>query len=154
MAIKAHIQELANGIKKDITFDSATHIFTEENSFEKHLPDGIDMPTVGIVNQYNTDFVAASALAVGEYAIEEMKKHKTIETISADFKMGEKDTVSHMVTRQKTFTNPTNPSEPVQKYGAVSSVYSAHAGKSEGQLKQVKAFLYEIAAESLNRRKA
>ena len=153
MAVKSHIQELADKISSNIHFDKETNIIKEDNAFEKHLPDGLDMPTVEKVGQYNADFVAASALAVGTMAINEMQKHKSLDVVSSEMKMAGKDVVSQVVTRQKSFTNPTNPSEPVVKHGDINTVYSCYAGKNQGQLKACRAFLHEIAEESLNGKK-
>ena len=63
------------------------------------------MTVVNKVGEYNTDFVAASAHAVGQIAVKAMAKDSGYADLTATIPMGGKDSVTHTIQREKTYTN-------------------------------------------------
>ncbi len=150
--IKETVKALASSLKEEFSYDPTTHTITGEKSFENHLPDGMSIGTVNDVHDYETRFVSASGLAVGQMAIEAMAKDKGIEKITGSFPMGKKNEVSHTTTREKKFTNIADPKSPIHKHGDLSTTYTVYAGLNQGELKKVRAELHGIAEEQLNKK--
>ncbi len=147
--LKAATKELAEKLHNELKFDKETKTIPDNSFYEKHLPEGLTMEVVEKVDGYNTTFIAASAHAVGKVAIEHMAKEKSLDQVSAEFQMGKKNTISHVVHRERSFTNPADPSKPITKMGDVSSVYTVHAGRNQGELKKVRNELHELAMSKL-----
>ncbi len=150
--IKEKVRTLATSLKEEFSYDPSTHTIAGEKSFENHLPDGLDMKTVEGVHDYEVQFVAASGLAVGQMAIEAMAMDKGIDKISGSFNMGKRNEASHVVTREKKFTNIADPKSPIHKHGDLSTTYTVYAGLNQGELKKVRAELHGIAEEQLNKK--
>ena len=147
--LKQQTKELADKIYHQIKVDKETPTIKDDNLYEKHLPEELNMEVVNKVDDYNRTFIASTAMAVGKHAIEHMAHHKDVDTVSAEFSMGKRNEVSHVVHRSKTFTNPTDPSKPITKQGDISSVYTVGASRNQGELKKVRNELHELAAEKL-----
>ncbi len=151
--IKEAVKTLSTNISKDLKYDKDSHtIKAEENIYAKNLPEGLSMEVVDKVNNYDVQFVAASGLAVGEIAIQHMAKEKTVEQISAEFSMARHNSVNHVVTRERTFTNITDPSNPIPKYGDLATKVTIQAGRNQGELKKVRNTLHEMGIEQLNKK--
>jgi hypothetical protein len=151
--IKEVVKTLASSLKGDLKYEKDTHtIKSEDNVYAKHLPEELTMEIVEKVNGYDVAFVAASGMAVGEMAIEQMAKEKSVDQISAEFPMGKKNSVAHVVTRERTFTNITDPSNPIHKFGDLASTLTVNAGRNQGELKKVRNYLHDIAVEQLNKK--
>lgn len=151
--IKDVVTTLATNVKEDLQYNKDTHtINSEHDLYSKHLPEDLSMEVVEKVNGYDIAFVAATGMAVGEMAIEKMAKEKNVEQISAEFNMGKKNSISHVVTRERTFTNITNPAEPIHKFGDLASSLTVQAGRNQGELKKVRNHLHDIGIEQLNKK--
>ncbi len=151
-SIKEEISTLAENVRKDLQYEKDTHTISsgEKNLYESHLPETLTMEVVEKVNGYDVAFVAATGLAVGEMAIEHMAKEKSVEQISAEFPMGKKNGVAHVVTRERVFTNITDAKNPVHKFGDLASTLTVQAGRNQGEFKKVRTHLHELGAEQLN----
>lgn len=150
-AVNEEVNSLAEKLVKELHYNKDTHVVTDEKAYEKHLPDGLDMDTVHKVNNYDVQFVAASGKAVGVVAIEHMAKDPGLDRVSAEFTMGKKNAILHVVNREQSFTNIADPAQPVHKYGNLTSTLRVQAGRNQGQLKKVRDELHELAAAQLNK---
>ncbi len=147
--LKEKTVELAQQIKGEVKYDKDNRTIIDDNTYERHLPEGLSMNVIESVDGYNALYIAATAKASGEIAIEHMAKEPTLQTVTAQFQMGKKNEVSHVINREATYTNPTNPKEPIVKHGDISSKFSVYAGLNRGDLKKVRSHLQELATEKL-----
>lgn len=151
--IKEAVKTLSENIKKELKYDKDSHTIKSENSvYSENLPDGITMDTVEKVNHYDVTFVAATGMAVGEMAIHQMAKEKTVEQISAEFPMSKHNNVTHVVTRERTFTNIADPNNPIPKWGDLATKVTIQAGRNQGELKKVRNTLHDLGMEHLNKK--
>lgn len=147
--VKQEVKDLSEKIKKEIKIDTKTGIATiSETLYKDNLPEGMTIDNVKAVQDYNSRIVAATGLALGEASIPVMKKHKELEFTELTLPIV-KDTASFTFDRQSTSRNPTDGSEVI-KHGALSVKYvTSGAGTSKGELKKVRAHLFESAAAAL-----
>ena len=150
MAIKDHIVDLTDKIKKDLSFNKETSSVEDSGSFESNIPEGLTMETIVAVNKYETDYVAASTNAFGQVCIEQFKKDKDLDIVTGNFKMAGNNEITHEAHREAVKPNPANRDQPVTKYCDIRSTYKLTAThQSTGQLKQVRVALNEEAAKLL-----
>lgn len=148
-SLKQATLDMATAIQKELKYDKESHTITGEDTYVKHIPEGLSEEVIEKVDNYNTTFIAATAHAVGNLAIEHMAKSKTLDSVSAQFDMGKHNHVTHEITREKTFPNPADNGSPIVKHGSVSSVYKVYAGRNAGELKKVRAEIEALAEEKL-----
>lgn len=133
-------------VKADGVTDVADGIYV------KTLPEGLDEKIVRSVSKHNSNFVAATAHAVGHLALEAMSKDKKLNTVTAHVPTIGHDYVDVAVHREKSFVNPQDKDNPIVKQGAVDLKYHVQGGVAKaGQLKHVRAALAEEAAKALKK---
>lgn len=150
--IKQPVKDLAEALKKDLTVNKDGTTEVAADTYIKNMPEGVTEEMAKAVQSYNTNFIAAATLAVGETSIPVMKKNKDLERVSAVFPTIGKDNVSVVFdrVRENSFTNPqTKERELVIKNGATTVGYEVYGAKSKGSLAAVRAHLNEQAAAAL-----
>ncbi len=148
-SLKQSTLDLAELIQKELKYDKDSHTISGDDVYTKHIPDGLTEDIIDQVDGYNTTFIAASARAVGNIAVEHMAKSKTLDSVTAQFDMGKHNHITHEVLREKNFPNPADTGNPITKHGAIFSVYKVYAGRNAGELKKVRAEIEEMAKEKL-----
>ena len=149
--LKDEIIELATKLEKGIIVDPKTGVTLEKDDlYESNLPQGLTIDTIKQVSDYNTSFIAAGTYAFGKLAVEAMAGNKELSTITAELKMGIKDSLSLNIERKKEFVNRLGDGATVEKYGAITASYDVRSGKgSSGQLKAARNVIGELAEASL-----
>lgn len=153
-SFKPEVQELADKIAKGITIKKTGESAIEENLYEAHLPEGMTMETVRDVRAYTSNFIAAGQHAFGVAAVDAMKKNDDLQKVTDTLGLGEKDTVTYTVERNRTFmdhmgANKDNP-KPILKHGVCSAtVTMAGTAGSVGQLKIARTHVGAYAAKLL-----
>jgi hypothetical protein len=146
--IKPETRELTDNIKNTTQIKSDGTAIVDPETYVKNLPTGLTKEIVQDVRAYDTRFLAASALAVGELSEPVMKKHQALESVTAVFPMTGKDdmTVQYDRTRTKTTKDDAgNVTGTSTTYGAVSVAMHLHGTKNAGDFKKVKNMLTESA---------
>lgn len=150
--ISTEVEELGEKIKKFLSVDSTTGVATVEDDLYKNtLTNDLTYDLVTKVKKHDRAFIAASAKAFGELAIEAMASNKKLETSSVEIPMSRFDSVTHNIDRHKTYTNHLNGANAtVERHGALISAYTNKGGKnSSAELKRVRTTLQELAAKKL-----
>lgn len=99
--------KLSNAIKDTLKAEGATIKEEEAHSaYLANLPEGHDAKSVEELAKYNSRFVTATHIAVGEMAADIFKANKDIETVEAEVGyFGKNDSININVARSKTFQN-------------------------------------------------
>jgi len=149
--IKPVVRELATAIKESLETDSKAGVISEKEEgsvYISTLPEGITEDIVSTISSHNTNFVAASSLAVGELALDGLAKNSSIDRFTGHIDMVGKDKITVNVDRSKTYP-AIGSNEPIVKKGVVSTNYEIRAGKNAGQLKGARQHIAELANEAL-----
>ena len=95
--IKNKLKVEGNNVIKETEFRSA---------YLENLPEGHNEKTVEELAKYNSRFVTATHIAVGEMAADIFKNNKNIDTVEAEVGyFGKNDSININVARTKTFQN-------------------------------------------------
>ena len=146
--VNASVLEMAKAIANRISIDDAGIGSVKDDPYRELMPDGVTPEVVAAVSNYNSTFIAASAKAFGEIAMDAMEKNNKLNRGSIEIEM-EKDGVKHIVDREGRYPNPTGGAEIV-KHGVVSTAFTVQAGRKVGQLKSVREELAELGAMRLS----
>jgi len=150
MTIKDNIKELSQTLKSGLETEGTEIKEKDPGSlYKENIPEGLDEKIIKKVSDYNTDFIAASDLAVSELGLEMMKDDSSIERVTSTISMLS-DKVSFAMDRKKTYPNHLGDGKEVVKYGVVNVNYSVKGGKNAGQLKKVRAEINELAEKLLS----
>lgn len=156
LVVNDRIKELADKIKAGINFNKETAVGTEESNgslYWANLPEGLTKKVVKEVNNYDNDFVAASAKAAGEIAIEAMTGDTKLEQANFELGMGYVAKVKHTVDRQKEYpdflSDDKDPKTVVKKGHLTTRVSTTISKGTRGQLKVVRQLLNKLAEEKL-----
>lgn len=151
MAINERVKALSVAIQQGMVLDTDNQLVSaDDKAYEANLPEELTMEVVNKVGEYNTDFVAATANAFGNIAIEAFEKNSGLSQLSTTVPMAGKDKVSHTISREKTYRNPADQdAAPIVKKGVMSTTLEVKAGSNSGQLKSVRTMLSELAASQL-----
>ena len=77
-------RDLADAIKNNTVRDGAVITEKETNaSYNSHLPEGVTPDTVKAISKYNSQYLKASTLAVGELAAEAFLEDKNLQSVTA-----------------------------------------------------------------------
>jgi len=77
-------RDLADAIKNNTVRDGAVITEKEVNaSYNSHLPEGVTPDTVKAISKYNSQYLKASTLAVGELAAEAFLEDKSLQSVTA-----------------------------------------------------------------------
>ena len=148
--IKPVVRELATAIKESLETDSKAGVISEKEGsiYISTLPEGITEDIVEAVSSHNTNFVAASSLAVGELALDGLAENKDIDRFTGHIDMIGKDSITINVDRSKSYP-AIGSNEPIVKKGVVTTNYEIRAGKNAGQLKGARQHIAELANKAL-----
>lgn len=150
--IKDEVRSIANTVKKSLTLDKASGVFSVEGDpYKDTLPDDLTMKTVISVHDHDANFVAGSTLAFGELSIEAMSKDKKLTQTEVHIPTDRRNMVDITMDRHRSYTDrmtdPANP-KPVEKYGVINASFDFKPGKNTGQVKQVREMLGEAAEKA------
>lgn len=154
MEIKPVIAELSTAIQKSITVDAkAATVTVSPTVYADNLPAGLTLESVSQVREYDTNFVAATAHALGTIGVASMAKEKSLTNLEAEFGMGHKgNAVTHSLERKKvTIDQLHNKGAEITKFGHMSTTVEFSAGKNAGQLKAARKTVSDLAMESFGK---
>lgn len=144
------VKDLAAKIKAELSIDSKTgHVDAKDGIWESTLPEGITKAQVKEVFEHAQNFTAGTYLAVGELAVDAMKKNSKLDTVDCEVKMHGHDKLHVSIERQRTFFNPANKDEQIVKHGAGKVNLQCMAGRSVGEMKKAMQYISSIAKEQL-----
>jgi hypothetical protein len=146
------VLEMAKKIEEASSVDKNTGIVqTEDNVYEKLLPEDLTIETVNAVTNHNANFIAAGSYAIGNMAVAAMSKKKDLDQVTGLVKMGGSDTLNVNVERRKEYTTKLK-GEPqtTVKFGVVTASYDVTGSHNSGQLKKVRTAIAEMAMEALS----
>lgn len=147
--IKPEIRATADLLKAEIALDKKSGIATvDAGTYIKLLPPGLTKDIVEAVQAYNTQIVAAGALALGEMAIPVMKKDANLDRATLTIPMTGKDYIGVSFDRSRQVPSrdaDNNPNGTKTKFGSTTTEIAMYGTKSRGQLMQVKNLLGELA---------
>jgi hypothetical protein len=130
-------KDLSDKIKEELVVEGASIKEKESHSaYFNNLPEGVTKKQVEEVAKYNSKFVTASHLAVGELAADVFKSNKSIDQVEAELGyFGKQDTINMTVFREKTYQNhlAKDPSEKeVTKHLVMQSTVTSQSVKGYG----------------------
>lgn len=136
--LKPEVRELSSKIRQDLDGDKTTGVISVKEGkdpYYDHMPDGLNRETHQKYNDYTTNFVAASADAVGHLGNDLLGKSKSLDTCTAEIKMG-KDAVHHTLERRREFTyGAAGDRKETEKFGVMRTAIDIKGGRNSGQLK-------------------
>lgn len=140
----------AEEIQKHLVLDKDSGVISQEsNTFEATLPEGVTMAEVKKVEGAISDYIAASAIAVGNLGLEGFVAKKELKSVSAVLPIHGRKTIEHKMEREVTGSIP-GKDETFTHYGRMfSSLTTPEAKSSSGQLKKIRKVFGEAAAEAL-----
>lgn len=100
-------KELSDNIRNSLTTEGTSVKEKEGHSaYYSNLPEGITSKTVEDIAKYNTKFVTAAHVAIGELASEVFVKDKSAQQVEAEIGFfGKQDKINITVDRSKTYQN-------------------------------------------------
>lgn len=143
--VKPEVKELAASIQQDMEIDGNGVIATNNDVYEKHLPESLTMETVNQVGAYNERFVAGFTLATGNMGQDVMKKDKNLSQVSAQTKLGKYGDVNTVYDRTRVGPKSIADRTEVTRYGQTTTRVRTFAGKNKGDLKKVREELSAVA---------
>lgn len=152
MSTSEEVKGLSGVIKTSMKVNKDGTTEVQDDIWEKTLPEGLTKKQVAAVKNHEANFIAAGALALGELAVDAMKKHSGLDEVKATVKMHGRDSASFQVNRSRSFRNPQNPdADPVVKFGTIATSFKNHAGRNAGELKKVMEEIGELAGKTLGK---
>lgn len=150
--LKPAVTELAARIKKEIKIDPKSGIGTIDKDFyATTLPDGITVPLIEKLQDHNTIFAAAGALAFGEASETILKKNKDLPSTELEISTVHKDGFELKYDRSRSVPsrNADGTTGTRIAHGLLRMGYRTYGAESVGELKKVKSILSESAAKVL-----
>lgn len=149
-ALKPNVQELSDKLIKGLEVNKTDGVISEtRENYIDHLPEGITKEIDAKVDEYRTEFVAASAHAVGSLAVEALVGNKKLDTVTAELKMGQNG-VRHSLDREQTLNFGDG---PFVKHGVMRTKVDIKGAQNSGQLKTARQIVGDIAAERISKKK-
>lgn len=141
------VRKIADSMKERMDIGEGGLNTVPKEVYVEHLPEGVDMNTVESVMGHNERMTAALTLANGEYALDAMKKDKSLQKVSTTMKYGKFGEATSSLERsaegRKSVADPTI----ITRYGVTSTKVKTTAGKNRGDLKKVRESLAQQAAD-------
>lgn len=141
------VRNIADTMKQKMEIGEGGLNTVPKEVYEEHLPEGVDMKTVESVMGHNERMTAALTLANGEYALDAMKKDKSLQKVSTTMKYGKFGEATSSLERsaegRKSVADPTI----ITRYGVTSTKVKTTAGKNRGDLKKVRESLAQQASD-------
>lgn len=153
-SLKEETLKISKEIKANLTVDASGECSGDSQSvYEAHLPDGITMDTVKSVSSYNTTFCAAGTHAVGELAIEAMKKDKKLESVTAKLPFGSRDSLNLTFHRSREGVQNfgADKGKSVTQYGSSVVRVRTRAGNNSGQMAAARKLISDLATEAFGK---
>lgn len=141
-----NVVKLAESIKKEIKVGDAGVVEVNKDLYEKHLPEQLTLGTVKAVQDHNSNFLAAVSLAVGEIGLAHLKKHKDIDTITANVPVA-KDKLNIGLKREAQVPDGLGKGGMRTKHGVLSVGYKVHAAGNVGAYKKVREHISATAED-------
>lgn len=147
--LKQSTKDLASHIQDALSIDAKTGVVTlADGTYVKHLPEGVSESSVRKLQDYNSEFIAAAALAVGEAGVPVLKKNKDLEKLDLEATTVGKDSIGVVFARSREDRVP-GTDKTVTQYGAVRATMTNYSTKPVGQFKAVKDHLNDLAEKAL-----
>jgi hypothetical protein len=148
--VSDEVRKLAEKITIGLEYNAEDHSITgSKDLYESCIPEDLSMPVVKKVHSFDTDFVAAGALAFGTAALGHIKKDKTLDRVTGEIPMDGRNKAGFAMDRSKTYENRLGDGEKVTKFGEMHVSMEVRPGRNVGDLKAVKKELNELAATAL-----
>jgi hypothetical protein len=133
----ARHKDLSDKIKDTLVVEGTVVKEKEAHSaYLSNLPEGIGKKEVEELSKYNSRFVTATHVAVGEVAADIFKSNKGAQQVEAEVGyFGKSDTINISVSREKTYQNhlAKDPSEKeVTKHLVMQSTITSQSVKGHG----------------------
>jgi len=136
--ISTEIKDLADQIAKGITFKDGK-VEVDANTYVQTLPESISVEQAKAIHKHHSNFFPAATLALGNVALEAMKKDKKLEQVTAEFPMIEKDRFEVTIERRREFPNPQDKEKSTVVFGNVkASMVTQAARASRGSMNHVR----------------
>jgi hypothetical protein len=140
-------KDLSDKIKDALEVNGATIKEKESHSaYLSNLPEGIGKKEIEELSKYNSKFVTATHVAVGELAADIFNKDKNIQQVEAEVGyFGKSDTINISVFKEKTYQNHLAKDESekeVTKHLVMQSTITSQSIKGSG-LKAVRESMSE-----------
>lgn len=140
-------RELADKIKENLTTEGSLIREKEVGSaYLSNLPEGIDKKHVEDISKYNSKFITAAHVAVGEVASDLFVSDKKLQEVDAEIGyFGKSDKMNISVARQKTYQNhfdSDNPDAEITKHLVMKTTVASNSVKGYG-LKSIRASMAE-----------
>lgn len=154
--VKQAVQDLAAKIKPMLTLADNGVVLAQADLYEKSLPEGITADQIKAIQQHNTVLVAASALAVGEIAVDAFKADKELQRVTSEFSaVGDK--ISTAVIRSREYPaggipkegEVRDPNAKIVKFGVIEAAYEVSSNGNKGDLKKVRTHISALALAAL-----
>lgn len=100
-------KDLSDKIKNNLEVKDAVIVEKEPHSaYYNNLPENLTKKDVEELSKYNSKFVTAAHVAVGELATDIFTSNKSAETVEAEIGyFGKSDTINITVSKEKTYQN-------------------------------------------------
>lgn len=140
-------KDLSDNIKANLIVEDTSIKEKEPHSaYYAGLPEGINKKSVDELSKYNSRFMTAAHVAVGELAAGMFKGNKAVSVVEAELGFfGKNDSINITVQRSKTYQNhlaKDGDSKEVTKNLVMSTTASVHSAKGTS-LKSVKEAMSE-----------
>ena len=151
--VSQEIKDLAKTLESEMTLaDGGAFVFKNKDTYEKTLPDGLEMDTVNRLYTHNECLTAALTLATGHLGAEALKKDKKLDAVTSELKIGRHADISvgYLRTQEQripNFQDKSKAPEVVTRYGVTTTRVRTFAQKNRGELKKVRTLLSEEAAK-------
>jgi hypothetical protein len=150
--LKPEVVELAGKIGKEITLSNDGVATVPDDLYVRNMPEGVTEESVRAHQKYDTQFVAASALAFGEAANKVAKKHKDLAESSLTVKTVGRDNIEVNWQRENTRPNPQVKGETITTFGRTTVAINQFADRgSSGDLSKVRKIIANRAKESFGK---
>lgn len=153
--LKPAVLELSKALESNLQMNKGDGVVSEivkGDCYMKNLPENITPEHVEALSEYNTNFPAASLVAVGNLTTEAMSKNKKLSVVTAEIAMGPKDVVRHAIHRSKDFSFGSGADrKTTTKIGATTTEIDVKGGHNSGQLKIARQMVGAMITEKLGK---
>ena len=144
------VKKMSEIISGKMSYNPETNSYIgDKDVFKDCIPEALTEKVIKEVNDFQTDFVSASALAFGEAAIKTLKEDKKLDRVLGEFSMSGRNKAEFALDRQRSYENRLGNGETINKFGVLSTTYHVKTGRNVGDLAAIKTHLNEMAAKAL-----
>lgn len=153
------ISEMAQGAT---TYNKETkNLEVAAELYEKSMPEGLTPETASLAFNHLANFTAGTAHGVGIVGVDTLKRHKSIDELTASIPLGDAGSYDIVQKRERiTFKprsaedagKPHKPEDEIKTYGAITSQLNIKAGNHKSALfKNSMTLVKEAAAAALSK---